>query len=30
MLEVVVVQALPEGCLSQVEVQLMGLIWLPE
>ncbi len=30
MLEVVVVQALPQGCLPQVKVQLMGLIWLPE
>ncbi len=30
MLELVVGQALPQGCLPQVEVQLMGLIWLPE
>ena len=30
MLEVVVVQALPQSCLPQVKVQLMGLIWLPE
>ncbi len=30
MLEVVVVQALPQGCLPQVKVQLMRLIWLPE
>ncbi len=30
MLELVVLQAPPQGCLSQVKVQLMRLIWLPE
>lgn len=30
MLELVVLQAPPQGCLSQVKVQLMRFIWLPE